>query len=138
MKNLVKNITFLMMVMTCGCFILNDSAAIANPNDFLEQSQVKNVNMDRYIVQTRRKIKNNWYPPTSSFENSATLVVKVDRSGKLLDCHLVSPSSDEGFNNSLIEAAKKAVYSPLPDDFPYADAEMNFDFSMQRRYKFKD
>ena len=138
MRNLIKNITFLTLAMTCCCYVCSDCAAIAHPNDFLEQSAVKNVNMDRYIVQTRRKIKNNWYPPTSSYENSATLVVKVDRNGHLLDCHLVTPSPDDGFNESLINAAKKSVFSPLPDDFPYANLEMNFDFSMQRRYKFKD
>ncbi len=90
--------------------------------------------MQQYIAQTRKNIKQNWYPPTSSFENSATLVVTINREGQLVECHLSEPSDSDGFNKSLIEAAKKATYSPLPKGFRYDSADLSLSFSMQRRH----
>ena len=89
--------------------------------------------MDQYITQTRRAIKGNWYPPVTSFENSATIVITLDRKGNLIKCHLSEPSPSEEFNNSLIDAAKKVKYAPLPYDFPYNTVDLDFQFGMQRR-----
>ena len=89
--------------------------------------------MEDYIAQSRRKIKNNWYPPTSSFENTATIVVKLDKNGKLLNCSLSQPSPDDGFNNSLIKAVKKTKFSPLPDEFSEDSVDIDFTFNMQKR-----
>lgn len=105
----------------------------ANTNN-AEQAVGVNDNIEQYIAQTRRKIKNNWYPPTASLGNSATIVLTIDREGHLLDCRLSNPSPDEGFNESLIKAAKKAAYSPLPDELPYKNVDIDLDFSMEKKH----
>ncbi len=117
----------------CGLYTQSTCFASDNTNSNYQQTSDKNLDMEQYVRLTRKRIKMNWYPPTSSFENTATISLTVNREGKLVDCHLSIPSKDEGFNNSLIEAAKKTTYSPLPKEFPGNSAVLDLDFSMQRR-----
>ena len=90
--------------------------------------------MEQYVRQARRKIKDNWYPPTASFENSAIVMIKLNKEGQLLDCYLTTPSADEGFNNSLIDAVKKTQFAPLPSGIHRDSVNIDFEFSMQRRH----
>lgn len=90
--------------------------------------------MDDYIAQSRRRIKNNWYPPTSSFENAATILVTLNKKGKLLDCKILSSSNNDGFDESLIKAVKKTKFSPLPDEFKGDSVDIDFTFNMERRH----
>ena len=135
----VKNITtggiILLSTLLCACCIPNLSYASEDAIDTsLEQISVINSDVEQYIRHTRRKINNNWYPPTSSFENEATMVVTIDKDGKLLKCCLTEPSPSEGFNNSLIEAASKTTYSPLPKGIKGDSLDLSMKFSMQRRH----
>ena len=90
--------------------------------------------MENYIAQTRKSIKNNWYPPVNSFENSAIIILTVNKDGTLANCYLSQPSEDEGFNNSLIEAAKKVKYKPLPAEVKDDSVDIDMLFNMQRRH----
>ena len=94
----------------------------------------KNPAMADYIAQSKRKIKNNWYPPADDFENSATVVVTLERSGKLLKCVLLEPSPSERFNNSLIEAVNKTKFSPLPREYANDFVDIDYTFNMQKRH----
>ena len=85
-----------------------------------------------YIAQVRKSIKSNWYPPVKSFENKATLVVTIDKDGQLTNCYIAETSSDEGFDNSLIEAAKKSKYRPIPVNYPAKSVSLALTFAMQR------
>ena len=101
-------------------------------NQEISVKQTAKEDMEDYIALTRKKIKNNWYPPTDQFENFATLVVKINKKGELESCKLAAPSPSEGFNNSLIEAANKTKFSPLPESYKRPSVELGFDFGMQR------
>ena len=90
--------------------------------------------MEEYIAKSRRKIKNNWYPPTASFENTATILVSLDKSGKLINCAILVSSGDEGFDNSLIKAVEKTKFSPLPDEIKDDSVNIDYTFNMQKRH----
>ena len=90
--------------------------------------------MENYIAQTRKSIKNNWYPPVNSFEHSAIIILTVNKDGTLANCYLSKPSEDEGFNSSLIEAAKKVKYNPLPSEVKENSVDIDMLFNMQRRH----
>ena len=89
--------------------------------------------MEEYIAKSRRKIKNNWYPPTSSFENKATIIVTLDKKGQLINCVIAEPSSNIGFDNSLIKAVEKTKFSPLPDAVVDDTVDIDFTFNMEKR-----
>lgn len=122
------------------------SLCVYSPSVYAEENGVKTVrltyeqlinrypSMENYIVKTRRSIKNNWYPPVQSFENSAIIVLTINKDGTLANCYLSQPSEDEGFNNSLIEAAKKVKYSPLPAEVKDNAVDIDMLFTMQRRH----
>ena len=141
MKNMskIKNITLktlaLAVIISGGCYVYADTAKTGNTADInIKQSIELPSDIDEYIRATRRSIKDKWYPPAASFENSATLIVSIDRDGKLLNCYLSEKSPNEGFNNSLIEAAKKAKYLPLPNKISGQSIEISLSFGMQRRH----
>ena len=89
--------------------------------------------LELYVVHTRRKIKDNWYPPVTSFEKTATVDVSINTKGELVNCSIVQSSSDEDFDKSLIEAVKKSNFSPLPKGFRGDHVDLLLDFGMQRR-----
>ena len=125
---------FAMSVIVFGFSISDNNIANATPSDISVQQNYKLLpGMEQYVAQSRKKIKNNWYPPVQSFENKATVVITLNKEGQLIECHLSEPSNDEGFNNSLIEAVKKTKFSPLPDSIKYNNVDIDFTFNMQRR-----
>lgn len=132
MKNLNSKI-FIIIALLCSCFIFNNGLVSADPVN-REQNVGVNYDMDDYIRLTRRYIKNNWYPPISSFEHSAKIAVKLDKNGQLLDCHIIESSNDNGFDDSLINAARKTTYKPLPESYKKETAELYLSFSMQRHH----
>ena len=101
----------------------------STPNSF----STVNMDMEDYVALTRRRVKNNWYPPTNAFENAATIVLTIDQNGQLLNCRLSAPSPSEEFNESLIKAAKMTKYAPLPKKYMGKSVDIDLDFSMQRR-----
>jgi len=132
----IKNLLIVLtLVLASGCFINCCYAAYNNPSHLTyEQLTQEYPSMADYIAQTRKKIKNNWYPPVQSFENSATIVLTISKNGELINCYLSDPSPDEGFNDSLIDAAKKSRFSPLPDEVKGNSVDIDLMFNMQRRH----
>ena len=133
LKKIVINSFLLLGILSCGCLIQNNCIASASQLSYIEHSGSEYSELEQYITTTRNRIKNNWYPPASSFENSAILGLSINKSGKLVNCSIIKPSPDEKFNNSLIEAAKKTTYLPLPKDFIEDTVDFSFEFGMQRR-----
>ncbi len=133
--NKVKVLLFLVMLMfAVTCF--TDTCCMAVQKTVrltYEQLTQRYPSMVDYTIQARRKIKNNWYPPVASFENSAIIILTIDKEGNLTNCYLSEPSPDEGFNNSLIEAAKKAKFGPLPSDVKEESVDIDMLFNMQRK-----
>ena len=122
----------------CSGFIYNNCIAAGNmPKLTFEQLTARYPAMGEYAVTARRNIKNNWYPPVDSFENTATIVLTVNKEGKLIDCQMTAPSPSESFNESLINAAKKTNYAPLPAEVKEDSVNIDMEFSMQRRRIFK-
>lgn len=120
-------------ILTGVFFTQNYSVASEYGDLIMEQANVNDSEMEQFIRQTRRRIKNNWYPPTASFENSAVLGLTINRKGELVNCTLLQPSPNDEFNKSLIEAAKKTKYMPLPNDFIEDMVDLSLEFGMQRR-----
>ena len=134
MKNkILINGLVLLSILACGCFIQGSCIATETQGPSLEFADVNNTEMEQYTRLAWKSIKNNWYPPTSSFEKSAILGITVDRQGKLVKCSIIKSSEDENFDNSLIEAAKKAKYMPLPKNFIEDKVDLSLEFGMQRR-----
>jgi TonB family protein len=136
-KNIILGSILLSLVMTGNMFVSN---AFAENNDAVaaaaayERMVRQYPSMVQYSEQAKRKIKNNWYPPTESFEHSATILLNIDKEGKLLNCSFITPSPDEGFNASLIEAANKAKFAPLPKEIKEQSVSINMSFEMKRRH----
>ena len=101
----------------------------STPNSF----STVNMDMEDYVALTRRRIKNNWYPPTDAFENAATIVLTIDKDGQLLNCRISAPSESKSFDDSLINAAKITKYAPLPKKYLGKTVDIDLDFNMQRR-----
>ena len=142
MTKIKKNSIFLMItaIMLYGAAYSNpdtDNFDAAAP-EIKKTYSIEQIQLDKkraaadYIAKSRRKIKNNWYPPTTSFEHTATIIVTLDHSGKLLNCAIKESSSDEGFDNSLIEAVQKTKFSPLPDEIKSDSVDIDFTFNMQK------
>ena len=135
MKNLTIKEISLIILLACGCMLPNYCIAAENSTKLsFEQVTEKYSSMEHYVAQTRRKIKNNWYPPVNSFENSATIVLTIDKQGKLLDSYLSIPSPNEAFNESLLNAAQKTKYSPLPDEVTEDSVDIDLSFKMEKRH----
>lgn len=117
----------------CGYGISQNIVSAADAGSYIEQSANMNTDMELYIRSARKSIKANWYPPVSAFENEATITVTLNRKGELQKCVISNSSSDKAFDESIIEAAKKATYKPLPKNFPYDSADLTLSFGMQRR-----
>ena len=134
-KNLIK-VLAVMMIFSGIAFADNSAPAnkIENNQVIIEENSAMSADIADYIAQVRRAVKSNWYPPVASFENKATLVVTIDKEGRLVKSYILESSSDEGFDNSLIEASKKAKYKPLPANFLRKSASLALTFEMHRRH----
>lgn len=132
----IKRLLFITLILFGFTANINSFAA-ERPKLTYEQLTKKYAGMEQYAINTRRSIKNNWYPPTASFENAATIVLTINKEGQLENCYLSSPSPDEGFNEALINAAKKTKYAPLPEEVKEDSVDLDMEFSMQRRTIFK-
>ena len=89
--------------------------------------------MEEYVSQAKSKIKDNWYPSSKSFEKSATIVLTLNKEGRLLNAYISNTSGDESFDNSLIVAAQKTKFSPLPNEVKEESTSIDMQFKMQRR-----
>lgn len=137
MKKKSLIIKSLVVMMLFGGVAFADNAIIKNSNNnqvIIEENSAISPDLADYISQVRRAIKSNWYPPVASFENKATLVVTIDKEGQLVKSYILESSSDDGFDNSLIEASKKAKFKPLPAVFPAKSASLALTFEMHRRH----
>jgi len=135
-KNLIIKI-LAVMVMFSGTVFADDSASankIDNNQVIIEENSAISPDMADYITQVKRAVKSNWYPPVASFENKATLVVTIDKEGQLLKSYILESSSDEGFDNSLLNAAKKATFKPIPAYLRGKSASFALTFEMRKRH----
>ena len=128
----IKKLFFVLLIL-CGCVINNDCLAADKPTLTFEQLTKKYPSMVEYAINTRRGIKGNWYPPAASFENTAIIILTINKDGKLENCYLSSPSPDDGFNEALINAARKTKYAPLPEEVKENSVDLDMEFSMKRR-----
>lgn len=131
-KNIVLYSALVLSILAGVIFTQNCCNASEVEDSITEMVNINNSEMDQYIRQTRKRIKNNWYPPTASFENSAVLGLTINRKGELVDCKLLKASEDDGFNKSLTDAAKKTKYMPLPKDFIEDVVDLSLEFGMQK------
>ena len=113
----------------------NASEGIVTP--YYEQITKQYPSMEQYIADARKDVKSNWYPSSASFEHSATIVLTISKEGKLLNTYIASTSGDADFDNSLIIAAQKTTFAPLPDDVNEECVDIDMSFKMQRRNIFK-
>ena len=136
MKNIIINGIVLSIVIMGNLFI--SASSIANEGTSVtatyEQITKQYPSMVQYIAKARKDIKNNWYPPAASFENSTTVILTIKKDGTLTNCSLAIPSPNNEFNNSLIEAAKKTTFAPLPEDVKEESVDIDLSFEMKRRH----
>ena len=133
-----KNITtgailfsvLLFNVCLSGSCLAEQGAAI---KPVYEQITKQYPSMVQYIAQARKSVKNNWYPSSSSFENSATIVLRISKSGDLLDSYISVSSNDKNFDDSLLKAVKKTKFAPLPDEVKEDSVDIDLSFEMKRR-----
>ncbi len=75
-----------------------------------------NLRFSRYYHSIWRKIQNEWILPSYDYRKSrhleAIVIIKIDRSGKILNIDFEKKSGDTKLDRSVIRAIKKA--SPLP------------------------
>ena len=136
MKKKISIIKFLTVAIMLSGVVFASDANVPNQIDdkkvIIQENSAMSPDLEDYIAQVRKSIKSNWYPPVKSFENMATLVVTIDKDGQLTNCYIAETSSDEGFDNSLIEAAKKSKYRPIPTNYPAKSVSLALTFAMQR------
>ena len=118
-----------------GCLITQTScrADEVTLTPYFEKITKQYPSMEEYVIQTRSKIKDNWYPSSKAFEKSATLVLTLNKDGRLLNTYISNTSGDESFDNSLIVAAQKTKFSPLPSEVQEESVSIDMQFNMQRR-----
>ena len=79
----------LLTIFSCSCNCIASDTTMYEPNeakhDYTREEFLtdKTPAMQDYIAVAKKQIKNNWYPPASSFENMATIIVTLEKSGKL-------------------------------------------------------
>ena len=75
----IKNITIgLILVLSIFCLVNHNCiASEGNVKLTYEQLTKQYPSMEDYIAQTRKNIKDNWYPPIKSFQNKATIVLTI-------------------------------------------------------------
>ena len=94
-KILIKGM-ILTAVLTYGYLDLNYCMAADNTYTITyEQLTRKYPSMEQYATNVRRKIKNNWYPPTDTFENEATILLNINKNGELVDVNVLASSQNE-------------------------------------------
>lgn len=135
-KNLIIKTLAVMMIFSGVVYAYSKETQkqVDNSQVIIEENSSVSPDMEDYIAHARKSIKSNWYPPVSSFENKATLVVTIDKNGQLTNCYIAESSSDKAFDESLIEAAKKSVYKPIPEQYSAKSASIALTFAMQRRH----
>ena len=134
LKTIILGSVFVLTLMT-SCLVAQTSckADEVKVTPYYEKITKQYPSMEEYITQARSKIKDNWYPSSKAFEKSATLVLTWNKEGRLLNAYISNSSNDESFDNSLIVAAQKTKFSPLPSDVDEEDVNIDMQFKMQRR-----
>lgn len=119
-----------------SCILCLNNYCFASENDVTltyEKLTKQYPSMEEYIAKARRSVKEHWYPSSASFEHSATIVLRINKEGKLLETDISSSSGDKGFDDSLIDAARKTSFSPLPEDVKEEFLDIDMSFKMQKR-----
>lgn len=134
----IKKITlsvFFALALTSACFPVYNScfADELSLTPYYEKITKQYPSMEEYIAQARKNVKNNWYPSSKSFEKSATIVLTIKKDGELLNSYISSSSGDNSFDASLLEAASKTKFSPLPEDVKENSVDIDMLFQMQKR-----
>ena len=133
-KNLcLFTITFVLFLN--GLFCIHSSCVAADNKIMSSYEQITEQypSMEQYIVKARKNVKEHWYPSSASFEHSATIVLRINKEGKLLETTISSSSGDKNFDDSLIDAARKTSFLPLPEDVKEEFVDIDMSFKMQKR-----
>lgn len=77
-----------------------------------------------------RRCKMNWEPPKGCEYLPVTVSVKVDKSGKLLDCKIYKTSREPRADKAAMKAVElTAPFSPLPDEYKEESIDIQITFS---------
>lgn len=108
------SLLFLLLLFIAPCFAKN----IINNNKtdtLLSAAPAYFVNWDPYTKKLITKIKNNWHPSKEDRTKKVVAIVKIDRSGKLLNVEITKSSGSKKADNEVISAIKSsAPFNPLP------------------------
>ncbi len=126
---------FLALALSTGCFLIYNScyADEVSLTPYYEKITKQYPSMEEYIAQARKNVKNNWYPSSKSFEKSATIVLTLNKDGELLNSYISASSGDNSFDASLLEAAGKTKFLPLPQEVKENSVDIDMLFQMQKR-----
>lgn len=83
-------------------------------NKYRGNTQLQN-DFSGYMSQLQAKIQKNWTPPDFVEDGNATILFKVSRFGQVLSTEIVESSNNQVFDESALEALRKAA--PF-DKFP--------------------
>ena len=106
-----KHIVFLCISFMLSCPV---NASEFDYNKYRGNTQLQN-DFSGYMSQLQAKIQRNWTPPEIIEEGNATVLFKVSRFGQVLSTEIVESSNNQVFDESALEALRKAA--PF-DKFP--------------------
>jgi outer membrane biosynthesis protein TonB len=84
-----------------------------------------------YIGKIVRKIQSNWSYPEKGGAKEAIVVVKIDRSGRIVDLFFEKKSGDALFDSSVYRAVKfSSPFGSLPETWKYDYMELGIRFRL--------
>lgn len=84
-----------------------------------------------YIGKIVKKIQSNWSYPEGKGGKEAIVIVKIDRSGKIVDLFFEKKSGDSLFDSSVYRAVKfSSPFAPLPEVWKHDYMELGIRFRL--------
>lgn len=105
-----------------------DAPAPATPKGNMARGNLE-AKYPAYFSLVGKKVHDNWIYPEGFDKSSIIISMKIGRSGNLIDSWVETSSGNRRFDESLINAIKKASpFPPLPHDFEGSYLEMGLRF----------
>lgn len=86
------------------------------------------VDFGPWMREFMRRCKMNWEPPKGCEYLPVTVSVKVDKSGKLLDCKIYKTSREPRADKAAMKAVEVTPFRPLPDEYKGESVEIQMTF----------